>query len=136
VLILALLVLWVTAAQWDGPFRPAPPPSQSFVYLNDTAWSFHGTPSCWQEPLVSVGGTVLFGGTFHASVDLSYPGGVSGPTCSAQSVVVLTSGFTLLGSNAPIAVAPGGDGHLEVNVTVPTTEYSGALAISVAVVAA
>jgi hypothetical protein len=130
-----LVVLYVTAPQWDGAFQPNnPPPSESFVYLSATNWTFHGPSACWQEPLFAFGGTVLQSGTFEGSVSLPYPGGLTGPNCTAQSVQVVTAGFTLEGSNCPLTVRPGEDGQLFVNVTVPDSTFSGALSMLVTVV--
>jgi hypothetical protein len=126
---------WEPERDQTLPYRGNPsPPSQSFVYLSATDWSFHGPSACWQEPVFSTGGTVLLGGTFEGSVSLLYPGGTTGPNCTAESVQVLTTGFLLQGSNAPITVAPGADEYLFVNVTVPSATYSGALAMSITVV--
>jgi hypothetical protein len=134
VLLLVLIILWYTAPQWEGPLGLLPkksPPAQSFVSVNITEWAFTGPAVCWQVPVFSYGGTVIVGGTLQVSVDLAYPGGLTGPSCTAQSVQVLTHGFVLQNSNAPVTVVPGGAEYLHVNVTVPDTVYNGSLSMSV-----
>jgi hypothetical protein len=135
-LLLILIILWYTAPQWEGPLGLGPnrpPPAQSFASINITQWTFSGPTSCWQGSVFSFGGTVAVGGTFQVSVSLPYPGGLVGPNCTARSVTLLTTGFTLLNSNAPLTVAPGDAGRLFANVTVPETAYAGPLSVSVAV---
>lgn len=134
VVILAVFgVLWVTAPQWEGTLgiiHPAPTPP-GYVYLNLTTWGFSGPAVCWQGTPFSPGGTVPVNGTFEASVVLAYPGGTTGPNCTAGSVRALTAGFTVQNSNAPVTVGPNQSGRLFVNLTVPATLYNGPLALSV-----
>jgi hypothetical protein len=132
--IVVLVVLWLTAPQWEGPLRPNPsPPSQSFVSLNVTNWVMTGPAACWQGTFVSVGGTILVGGTFPASLSLPYPGGSTGPNCTARAVGVTTPGFALDDANVPVTVPPGGHAWLYANVTVPNAAYNGPLSITVTV---
>ncbi len=136
-LLVVLIVLWYTAPDWEGPLGLGPRnsgPTQSFVSINVTQWTFSGPPTCWQGSEFSYGGIVPLAGTLGSSVALPYPGGLMGTDCTAQSVQITTSGFTLLGSNAPVTVSPGGSERLYVNVTVPNSTYTGPLAISVSVV--
>ena len=136
-LLVVLIVLWYTAPAWEGSFGLGPKPSpspQSYVSLNITEWDFHGPNACWQVPVFSNGGTVILGGTFQGSVSLPYPGGSSGPDCTAESVQVETSGFVLQNTNAPVTVGPGGSERLFVNVTVPDSVYTGSLPISITTV--
>jgi hypothetical protein len=134
IVLVIFIVLWVTAPQWEGPFQPHTPlPPQSFVSVNVTDWTFTGSTLCWQNAVFSNGGTIPLAGTFHAVLNLPYPGGVTGPKCTAQTPNVLTPGFALQNSNAPVSVAPGNDQLLYVNVTVPATAYGGPLSISLVV---
>jgi hypothetical protein len=137
VLLVIMIILWYTAPQWEGPLGLGPKnstPAQSFVSVNITEWTYTGPAACWQGSVFSYGGTVSLGGIFHGSVNLPYPGGLTGPNCTAQSVQVLTPGFVLQGSNVPVVVSPGGAGRLFVNVTVPGVVSSGPLSMTVTTV--
>ncbi|MCI4365141.1 MAG: hypothetical protein L3K10_03650 [Thermoplasmata archaeon] len=134
VILAAFVLLWVSAPQWDGPLRPAGPrpTAQSYVYLNDTSWQFTGATGCW-SPIISIGGTIPIGGIYEAAVDLPYPGGASGPACTAQSVHVNSAGFALVDSTLPQTVGPGHATWIYVNVTVPGAQYTGALTLLITV---
>jgi hypothetical protein len=135
VVLAVLILLWYTAPQWDGAFRPKnPPPGPSYVSVNITEWAFAGPADCWQESVFSNGGVVPLNGTLHTSVALPYPDGLTGPNCTAQSVQVLTHDFVYANSNAPITVPPGGAARLYVNVTVPGAVYTGPLMMLVTAV--
>jgi len=134
VLVLAAFIgLWVTAPQWEAPLGLNHPGStpQVYVYLNLTLWQFSGPSSCWAGSVFSIGGTVPLNGTFHASVALPYPGGTTGAACTAETIQVVTTGFSIQTSNVPVTVAPGQSGHLWVNLTAPATPYNGPLTMTV-----
>jgi len=137
VVLVVLILLWDTAPQWEGPLGLGPKGSsgeQSYISVNVSRWTFNGPSACWQGSVLSYGGIVLVGGVLPVSVNLPYPGGLSGPSCTADSVRVLTAGFSLLGSSAPVLVVPGAAERLYVNVTVPSTTFTGPLNMSVDVV--
>jgi hypothetical protein len=134
--LVALVVLWVTAPEWESALGLGPKegPTAQFVSLNVTTWAFQGPAACWQGQLFSFGGTVPVAAAFEGSVSLPYPGGLTGANCTVRSVQVVTADFQLLNSNAPLTVPPGGAARLFVNVTVPDSTYSGPLGMSVTVV--
>jgi hypothetical protein len=137
ILLVILVVLWYTAPAWEGPLGLGPKnpgSSQSFVSVTTTNWTFAGPASCWQGTVFSYGGIVPFGGLLEGSVALPYPGGATGPNCTAQSIELTTSGFTLIDSSTPVLVSPGGGGRLYMNVTVPDYAYTGPLSVSVGVI--
>ncbi len=48
-------------------------------------------------------------------------------TCTIQSLVTNTSGFTIVNTNLPIAIAAEGNGTLFINVTLPGSSWTGNL---------
>ncbi len=137
IVLVVLIILWDTAPQWEGPLGLGPKGSsggQSYVSVNVSRWTFNGPAVCWQGSVFSYGGIVLVGGVLPVSVNLPYPGGLVGPNCTADSVHVLTAGFSLVDSSAPVRVVPGAAERLYVNVTAPSSTYTGPLNMSVDVV--
>ncbi len=136
VAIVVLVILVVAYPRWwsGSGGGGSNPPTQQFSYLNRTLWTFEGPTACWQGSQFSFGGTIALNGTFHADVGLTYPGGLSGPTCTAQAVSVVTHGFSLKNANVPLSVAPGTEAFLYANVTTPGSPYTGELSIQVTVV--
>lgn len=68
-------------------------------------------------------GIGITGGPVTMSLGLSVKG--SSGSCTAESVLIRTSGFTLISSNAPVTVGAGASGTLTVIVRTPSTMPAG-----------
>jgi hypothetical protein len=130
VILVVFLVLWFTAPEWQGYFRPGPTTGPQFALVNTTVWQFGAHPPCWPNQ-VGAGGTVPVGTVFSASVLLTYPLGNSSPPCTISSIRIETAGFTLVGSDTPLTIGPNETGRLFANVTVPADAYTGSLTVDV-----
>jgi hypothetical protein len=99
--------------------------------VNVTAvnWDFSGPSNCWGT--MSGSGTSVTGGDqFTVTIQLSYTAGLLDPsTCTVQSVVVNTTGFTLVSSNTPLVVDSGGSQVLSVTLQAPKSSETTVLAL-------
>jgi hypothetical protein len=129
VLLSVALVLWATSPYWAS--KNSASSVGAFAVVSETNWHFFGSTACW--PTETTGGVVLpAGALWRTGIDLAYslP---SNATCGVDSVSVATPGFGLLNDSAPIVVPGPGTGWLWVNVTVPATDFEGALDLYVSV---
>jgi hypothetical protein len=89
------------------------------VTIPSVRWEFTGPSNCWSSENGS-GATVPGGSQFTVSVRLSYPGGSGDPyQCTVTSELVDSSGFTLDGSNTPLAVDSGTTQTLTATIQAP-----------------
>jgi hypothetical protein len=89
------------------------------VTIPSVTWDFNGPSNCWTSETGS--GTTVPGGTqFTVSVRLTYAGGSGEPyQCTVTSEAVDTAGFTLDGSNTPLAVDSGSTLTLTATIQAP-----------------
>ncbi len=100
------------------------PPIRITGAVSAVEYVFDGTPECWRprsSPGVEWGdGTAAWA----ASTWLSNNGSLGRtPECVASSVRITTAGFSLIGSNVPVEVAPGGASELNVSIQTPADFY-------------
>ena len=89
------------------------------VTIPSVVWKFNGPSNCWSSKTGS--GTTVPGGTqFTVSVQLSYAGGSGEPyQCTVTSEAVVSSGFSLDGSNTPLSVDSGAAETLTATIQAP-----------------
>ncbi len=86
--------------------------------------------SCWQAGSSQGAGGLAFGATYVAMSTVTSP---SYATCTINSVSISTDGFSVITSNVPLTVSPGGTQTISVTIGIPQTSYTGAITIVVQV---
>jgi hypothetical protein len=132
ILVLAVALWYVPGAfkkQSSGGGATVDITSVNFIVVS-------GVTTCWGSVILAEGGQARAGGQWTVNEPLGYYSSDFPHSCSVQSVSVATPGFSFVTANVPLYVeTPPGfpEDTLSVTVSVPTTSYTGMLALNLTV---
>lgn len=138
VIIIVLVLVVVLYLFSTGAFTPNSPNSignpTQHVTVTAINYQFTGASCTGWSDFSDSGPTVNAGQQFSDSFSL-HNGAILG-TCTAQSVSVSTSGFSVISSNAPLTVNAGSSQTLSITYGTPSTSFNGAITVVISVTTA
>lgn len=138
VVVIVLVLVVILYLFSTGAFTPNSPNSignpTQHVTVTAINYQFTGASCTGWSDFSDTGPTVNAGQPFTDSISL-HNGAILG-TCTAQSVSVSTSGFSVINANTPLTVNAGSSQTLSITYGTPSSSFNGAITVVISVTTA